>query len=175
MTRVKLLAYADPPYPGCAYKYADDPNANEVNHQILIGTLEAHYPDGWALSTSVSGLAVCLPFITVPYHVGAWVRTRPKPYRNQRILRAWEPVIFGNVNFKGRPKTRDWISATKERDTPKHLRLEGSKPATFCFWLLDMLDYRHGDSVHTLFPGTRSLELAKRTRDAQPAFQFQSA
>lgn len=55
------MAYADPPYPGCAWMYADqDTFAGEVDHVALVASLEASY-DGFALSTSSRALATVLP------------------------------------------------------------------------------------------------------------------
>ena len=163
----RVFAYADPPYPGCASYYAADPNANEVNHEILIGTLELHYPDGWALSTSVSGLAECLPLIRVPYHVGAWAKTNPKPYRGQRWLRAWEPVIFGGIDSKGKPSVRDWVASSMPRRVNGE-GLLGAKPPEFCRWLLLMLGATPLDEVRDLFPGSGSLGRSRKQQAAQP-------
>lgn len=166
---MRTFAYADPPYPGCASYYKNDPNAAEVNHEILIGSLELSYPDGWALSTSVSGLACCLPFIQVPWHVGAWCKTNPKPYRGQRIIRSWEPVIFGGIDPKGKPTIRDWMSSSMpRRRNDGSSGLLGSKPPEFCFWVLFMLGFREGDALEDLFPGTASMTAAVRKMEANP-------
>ena len=46
------VAYADPPYPGCAHLYRGHADyAGEVDHKELIDRLEAEY-DGWILHTS---------------------------------------------------------------------------------------------------------------------------
>ena len=38
------IAYADPPYPGCAHLYADHPDyAGEVDHADLLARLNAEY------------------------------------------------------------------------------------------------------------------------------------
>ena len=43
------IAYADPPYIGCAHLYRDHPDyAGEVDHARLIERLERDY-DGWIL------------------------------------------------------------------------------------------------------------------------------
>lgn len=45
------IAYADPPYPGCAHLYKGHPDyAGEVDHMELARVL-SHY-DGWILHTS---------------------------------------------------------------------------------------------------------------------------
>jgi hypothetical protein len=51
------MAYADPPYPGQAKRYKqENPDALEVNHELLIRHLMDDYADGWALSTSSPAL-----------------------------------------------------------------------------------------------------------------------
>src|SRR5690348_8177964 len=55
------IAYADPPYPGCAHLYKDHPDYNgEVDHEALITELVGY--DGWALSTSSQALQQILFF-----------------------------------------------------------------------------------------------------------------
>lgn len=50
------LAYADPPYPGCAHLYKDHPDfAGEVDHVALAKQL--HEFDGFILHTSSVALA----------------------------------------------------------------------------------------------------------------------
>jgi hypothetical protein len=54
------VAYADPPYPGCAGLYRDHPDyAGEVDHRDLLASLDADY-DGWLLHTSSPALAEVL-------------------------------------------------------------------------------------------------------------------
>lgn len=57
------LAYADPPYPGCASLYRDHPDyAGEVDHAALLRTLQDNY-DGWVLHTSSVALRAILPLV----------------------------------------------------------------------------------------------------------------
>jgi hypothetical protein len=51
--RPMRFAYADPPYPGQAWRVygRHEDYAGEVDHAELIARLERDYPDGWALST----------------------------------------------------------------------------------------------------------------------------
>lgn len=51
------IAYADPPYIGCAHLYRDHP---EVDHAALIDRLESEF-DGWALhaSATAESMAAC--------------------------------------------------------------------------------------------------------------------
>lgn len=40
------VAYADPPYPGCAHLYRDHPDyAGEVDHEALVASLLADFVD----------------------------------------------------------------------------------------------------------------------------------
>jgi hypothetical protein len=57
------LAYADPPYPGLARRYySEHPDfAGEVDHRNLVRCLQAY--DGWALSTSMTGLHLVLSLL----------------------------------------------------------------------------------------------------------------
>lgn len=49
------LAYADPPYPGCADLYRDHPDyGGEVDPRALVERLQAEF-DGWVLHTHVGG------------------------------------------------------------------------------------------------------------------------
>jgi hypothetical protein len=59
-----VMAYADPPYPGCAWMYKGNPAtpARSTTRQ-LVASLEASY-DGFALSTSARALATVLPLFT---------------------------------------------------------------------------------------------------------------
>src|SRR3954465_10973819 len=51
------FCYADPPYPGKAWMYREQPTyAGEVDHVELIASLEASRYAGWALSTSAKAL-----------------------------------------------------------------------------------------------------------------------
>lgn len=78
------VAYADPPYPGQAYKhYRFDPSgirAAEVYHPELIDRLCDEYPDGWALSTSSVALQYVLEMCPSDVRIAAWV----KPLRGSR-------------------------------------------------------------------------------------------
>ena len=57
------IAYADPPYPGCAKLYEDHPDyAGEVDHAELIARLERDY-DGWVLHTASTTLGIVLPLV----------------------------------------------------------------------------------------------------------------
>ena len=54
------IGYADPPYPGCADLYRDQPDyAGEVDHAALVAQLELEF-DGWVLHTAATPRAFAL-------------------------------------------------------------------------------------------------------------------
>lgn len=145
------FAYADPPYVGKARKhYGRD--AHEVNHPILIGTLVDQYPDGWALSCSSPSLRQLLPLCPPDVRVLAWVKPFVPYKKGVGVAHGWEPVILRG----GRPRTReegtvnDWVRIPASMQTG----LIGAKPATFCYWLFQVLNAQVGDELDDLFPGT---------------------
>ena len=151
MTR--RLAYADPPYPGQAARYAA--GAAEVNLPLLVAHLRTF--DGWALSTSASALlavwnlapeARCAAWCK-PFAVNGWSRVRW----------SWEPVLFvtdrRGIAPGERSTVRDALIASpnlawKERAGSGG----GAKPEAFVRWLLELLDWQPGDVLADLFPGS---------------------
>ena len=86
------LAYADPPYPGKAWRYRGHPDyAGEVDHAALIGRLAGY--DGRALSTSAEALPGVLALCPPGVRVAAWHRGE-RPTASRWPLHAWEPVIY---------------------------------------------------------------------------------
>jgi len=144
------LAYADPPYIGCASYY---PEREEVDHLELLKRLCRDY-DGWALSCHTPSLRIILELGTCPPNVriGAWVKPfcSFKPGVNPAY--AWEPILFVPARARGRDKqtVRDWIScnATTEKG------LMGAKPLRLCFWIFDILGAEPDDDFDDLYPGT---------------------
>lgn len=142
------IAYADPPYLGCAHKY---PEKQEVDHQKLI--LELLGYDGWALSCSASSLKVLLPMCPKDVRIGAWVKPfcSFKPRVNPAY--AWEAVLFVPARVKhgkDAETVRDWISA----NITIKKGLVGAKPIRFCFWLFEILGAQPNDEFIDLYPGT---------------------
>ena len=142
------IAYADPPYLGCAGRY---PEKQEVDHGKLIGELEAY--DAWALSCHSPSLRVLLPMCPDDIRVAAWI----KPYCafkvNVNPAYAWEPVIFKPArgrHTREQDTVRDRIAAsiTLERG------IIGAKPPAFCHWLFGLLGAQPGDEFYDLYPGT---------------------
>ena len=168
------LAYADPPYPGKAWIYRGHPDyAGEVDHAALIRRLGLY--DGWALSTSAAALPAVLALCPTGVRVAAWHRgERPTPSRWP--LSAWEPVIYHG----GRPADTscpDTTLQTRRVDslvcgvsplTTLPTRVTGTKPATFCRWLFDLLGAAPGDSLDDLFPGSGAVTRAWTAYTATP-------
>jgi hypothetical protein len=147
------IAYADPPYPGCANLY---PEKTEVDHRKLIQQLEEDY-DGFILHTSSPALgdilAMCRDICTPPVRVMAWVKPFAAFKRNVPVAYAWEPVIVQRVRKQvvaGRCVMRDWIS---ESITLKK-GLCGAKPVRVIRWAFEMVGAEPEDTLDDLYPGT---------------------
>lgn len=141
------VAYADPPYPGCAKLY---PEKREVDHAALIAELAAY--DAWALSTSSVALRDLLPLCPSTVRVMAWVKPFASFKPGVTVAYAWEPIIVqgGRKRPRSEPTVRDWVSAsiTLKRG------LVGVKPETVCFWLFGVLGLEPADDFVDLFPGS---------------------
>ena len=151
------FAYADPPYLGQGRKlYGEHHPEAEIwdskdEHLRLVDRLVEHYPDGWALSANPANLRWLLPHAPDGVRVCSWV----KPFHRIRpttVQFGWEPVLlFGGRKENGRvPMVRDWLVATPT----KKKGLPGAKPDSFNEWILDLLNYKEGDILDDLFPGT---------------------
>lgn len=144
------FAYADPPYPGMAYKYKDHPDyAGEVDHKILIERLLDKYPDGWALSTHPISLREVLYLCPNDARVLIWAKSSARPPYY------WEPVIrYGGRSTDNSGK--DYIVCPDDPKGDKFRRkwFLGEKPEVFCFWLFRCLGARPGDILDDLFPGS---------------------
>jgi len=149
------IAYADPPYPGCAKYY---PEKTEVDHNKLLFELNQY--DGWALSTHVPGLRLILSLVNCPpdIRIGAWVK--PFAFFKQGVNPAytWEPIIFhgGRKRTRQQPTIRDWISANAMSKTG----LVGTKPKEFSLWIFEFLGMNQDDEFIDLFPGTGAVTKA---------------
>ena len=151
------IAYADPPYPGCAKLYGGDGDpyegeVGEVDHAELLARMEADY-DGWVLHTHVPGLRVVVPLLPADARICAWVKPFAAFKRNVPVAYAWEPVIVKPARkpvVSDRMTYRDWIS---EPITLKR-GLTGAKPEAVCRWAFELVGATHDDDLHDLFPGT---------------------
>jgi len=142
------VAYADPPYIGCANRY---PEKREVNHEELIKKLCGEF-DAWVLSCSSPSLKYLLTLCPDNVRVGAWVKPFCVFKPNVNPAYAWEPVIFRGARKRTRavPTIRDWISAS----ITFQKGVVGAKPPEFCFWLFELLGLNEDDELYDLFPGT---------------------
>lgn len=145
------LAYADPPYPGNAYLYSEK---REVDHVRLLQSLAAY--DGWALSTTMAGLIALAPRLPA-VHVAVWCKPGSAPRPPARIMPRWEPVIVKPARASG-AYVRDWhyAQAPSAGFMVKHTGqdLIGSKPLSFCVWVLRLMGHEPGDVVDDIYPGT---------------------
>lgn len=147
------FAYADPPYIGYSRYYKDDPNAAEVDHNDLLQQLCSGY-DAWALSCYTNSLKTILGYPACPddVRIGAWVKPFCSWKPEQRVIYAWEPVIFWHPRPKveGEASTRDWIAANMTMEKG----LMGAKPIKVCYWLFEVIGAQTGDEFTDLYPGT---------------------
>ena len=165
----KRIAYADPPYPGCAHLYRDHPDyAGEVDHQALAWQLRRY--DGWIFHTASVGLAHVLDCLREAEHTGyrvmAWVKPFAAFKRNVSVAYAWEPVIVKAARkpvVKPGMTYRDWIA---EPITLKR-GLTGAKPERVCRWLFEVVGAHPDDELDDLFPGTGAVMDAWKAWSAQ--------
>ena len=155
------IAYADPPYPGCAKLYQDQPSfGGEVDHTALITRLEADF-DGWVLHTNAtpSTIGLLAPLLPAGARWMAWVKGFAAFKRNVSVAYAWEPVIVKPARkpvVSKRLVMRDWVecSVTLKRG------LTGTKPEKVCHWAFEMVGARPDDELTDLFPGTGAVTRA---------------
>lgn len=80
------VAYADPPYPGCAHRYKNQPDyRGEVDHAELIQQLYREY-DGWLLHTSSTALKQVMKLVDLFPGTGAVTRAWAK-WKSDALLR----------------------------------------------------------------------------------------
>ena len=152
------IAYADPPYPGCAHLYKGQPDwAGEVDLHSLICTLEPY--DGWILHSSSVALAQVVPMLPEGVRTMAWVKGFAAFKRNVSVAYAWEPVFVKPARkpvVSTRLVMRDWVecSITLRRG------LTGAKPEKVCHWAFEMVGAHPDDELVDLFPGTGAVSKA---------------
>ena len=161
------LAYADPPYPGCAHLY---PEKTEVDHEALVARLCEY--DGWALSTNENALQYVLGLCPPRVRVLAWCKSNAPPFF-QHPFPSWEPVVC--VPVRATPaeiRVASHIVTHKPGgfidETPA--AFPGVKPAAFCEWVIRCLGAAPADTLDDLFPGTGSMQRAWETFTRQLAF-----
>lgn len=162
---MKRIAYADPPYIGCAHLYRGQTDyGGEVDHVALINRLESEF-DGWVLHAAATpeSMRVLAPLVV---KTGArwmsWVKGFAAFKRNVSVAYAWEPVIVKAARkpvVSKRVVMRDWVecSITLRRG------LTGAKPEKVCHWAFEMVGARPDDDLVDLFPGTHAVSEAWAT------------
>ena len=156
------IAYADPPYPGCAALYkAHADYAGEVDHRELIERLERDY-DGWVLHTSSVALPQIAALLPPAARIMAWTKGFAAFKRNVSVAYAWEPVIMKAARkpvVSKRMIYRDWI------ECPITLKrgLCGAKPEKVCHWAFEVVGALPDDELIDLYPGTGAVSRAWNT------------
>lgn len=155
------IAYADPPYPGCAHMYKGHKDyAGEVDHRELLEKLR--YYDGWVLHTHTPGLLQITQWLPKDVRIGAWCKSFAAFKPNVPLAYAWEPVIFKpcrKQEVSGRLVMRDFIvePITMLKGLP------GVKPERVCHWAFELVGARPEDDLIDLFPGTGAVWEAWKT------------
>ena len=159
------IAYADPPYPGCAHLYEGHADyAGEVDHRELLARLESEF-DGWILHTHVSGLRMLERERILPddgIRICQWVKPFAAFKRKVSVAYAYEPVIIKAARkpiVAGRQVMRDWVS---EPITMKR-GLTGAKPEKVCHWAFEIVGACQDDELVDIFPGTGAVTRAWET------------
>ena len=152
------IAYADPPYPGCAHLYADHPDyAGEVDHEELIERMERDY-DGWVLHTGAAHLqdviALCPEGVRVMAWVKGWCSWKP----GVSVKYAWEPVLLRNPKqrLKSAHVVRDWLACNVTTGQV----VKGAKPDAVCKWIFDAMGLDPDDDLTDLYPGSGAVTRA---------------
>ena len=151
-TKKMKFGYADPPYFGNGKsKYGYPEWDTKERHIELIKYLIESFPDGWVLCCNPKDLVWLLPHCPEGTRVCAWCKTFHQ-IRPTTVQYAWEPVIFyGGRKENGRkPMIRDWMACARTN----RKGLQGAKPILFNEWVLRLLNFKKGDKLIDLFPGT---------------------
>jgi hypothetical protein len=164
------VAYADPPYLGCAKKYYEKGRPGQAGHARakdyddpethvqLVKSLIKEFPDGWALSCNTRMLKLIFPYLPEKIRVGAWVKAYGPFKKNVNPAYLWEPVIFcgGRPRLNKKPYIYDWHVA-QVCSGPFFM---GRKPESFSFWVFEMLGMEPVDQLIDLFPGSGAVSRA---------------
>ena len=152
------LAYADPPYVGCAHLYRDHPDYNgEVDHVDLFDELSSY--DGWVLHLSAPSVFAIAKIAPADCRLMAWVKPFAAFKKNVPVAYAWEPVLVKCARkpiVSDRLILRDWVASpiTMKRG------LAGAKPEAVCHWAFEVMGARPEDELYDLFPGTNAVTRA---------------
>src|SRR5580765_2415068 len=152
------FAYADPPYIGTARRdYSADPNCAEVNHRVLIETLMADFPDGWALSCSPPTLKEVFGYCPDGVRLMPWVKPYTPFKKGVNPSYSWEAVIVkgGRRRTLNQQTIPDFVIACPDVVRPRRSpRFNGRKPSGFCYWLFEVLNINPDDEFVDIFPGS---------------------
>jgi hypothetical protein len=165
------FAYADPPYLGLGRLYDahheasreyDDPEA----HRRLVSRLCDEYADGWAMSLHIPSLRAIWAMCPEDCRLLSWVKPFASFKPGVGRAYAWEPIIArgGRQIPRGDPTVRDWFACS----ITLRKGLAGAKPAPVCHWLLDWLNFKPGDTLDDLFPGTGVMGECVAARNGEP-------
>lgn len=152
------FCYADPPYFGNGKsKYGHPEWDTKEQHIELVEQLVRDYPDGWALSCNPSDLSWLLPYCPKETRICAWAKTFHQ-IRPTTVQYAWEAVLLwgGRKDNRRKPMVRDWMACARTN----RKGLKGAKPHAFNLWVLQLLNYKKGDTLTDLFRGTGSMDKA---------------
>ena len=159
------IAYADPPYIGCAHLYKDHIDfGGEVDHAELIERLESEY-DGWVLHANATprSMAVLAPLVAATdARWMSWVKGFAAFKKNVSVAYAWEPVIVKAARkpvVSKRLVSREWI----QESITLRKGLTGAKPEKVCHWAFEMVGARPDDELIDLYPGTGAVTKAWKT------------
>jgi hypothetical protein len=131
-------------------------------HQNLITKLESDY-DGFALCLAHDNLQTILPMFKTKVKICIWYKWS-LPGRSV-IVNNFEPVIIKVPSSrKGAKKgfTTPDVLVCRTRDG---MGFAGRKPLAFCNWVLNLMQYKNGDELHDLFPGTNGMAEAIASRN----------
>lgn len=150
----KIIAYADPPYPGKSKKYygKEKTYAGEVDHVELLAYLQSGAFGGWALSTSseLAPLRQLLALCGEDVRVAAWAKPIGVPPATAGMHGTWEPLLVQQARLE-RPGRRDSLVAQPARSGGT---LMGRKSIAYVRWMLACVGARPGDTLVDLYPGT---------------------
>lgn len=160
------IAYADPPYIGCAHLYRDQESyAGEIDHAELIERLQSEY-DGWILHAAATPKSMAVLAPLVEKIEGArwmsWVKGFAAFKKNVSVAYAWEPVIVKVARkpvVSKRLVMRDWI----QESITLRKGLTGAKPEAVCHWAFEMVGAHPDDDLHDIYPGTGAVTKAWAT------------
>lgn len=149
-TKPLRLAYADPPYPGCAKKYygKEATYAGEVDHAALLSRLATY--DGWALSTSREALRWLLPMCPPEAIPCPWIKSKgTQKSRGPANTHEYVIVVPGRWRLPG---PRDSFYGGSPRQEGHYLM--GRKSIRFCNWIFQLMGASPWDLLDDLYPGT---------------------